>query len=387
MEEKKKNGEMMMKKITIFTLILGVGGIEKYISTLCKSLENSYLIEIICTYKVSSKPAFSFSDKIHIRYLISEKPDDVSLKKLMRRFQFFSVAKEIIRRIKFKYLERKLNIDSIKNIDTDYIITTRSFHNNLVSRYLNKDDIVTIATEHNYHQNDKKYIRRLVSSLSHFEYLIVPTKELQIFYSSLIPQIKCIHIANALDKEIKDKVFFTEDTKNFISVGRFSREKGFLDLIDVFNLIHKKNPKPKLFLLGDGYEKEKLQKKIHSLNLEKFVIMPGFVLPEEQDKYYKKCSVYLMSSITESFGLVLIEAMNYGIPCIAFDSAMGAKEIIRDDVGILIANRDKEKMANEALDLIYNDDKLKNYQQNINKYISCFSPTQFGKAWMEILKK
>ena len=62
-----------MKKITIFALTLGVGGIEKYTATLCKLLENDYKIEIICTYKVSENPAFPISDKIKITYFLKRK--------------------------------------------------------------------------------------------------------------------------------------------------------------------------------------------------------------------------------------------------------------------------------------------------------------------------
>ena len=54
-----------MKKITILALHLGFGGVEKYISSLCKMLEEDYQIEIISTYKVSDKPAFNFSNKIN----------------------------------------------------------------------------------------------------------------------------------------------------------------------------------------------------------------------------------------------------------------------------------------------------------------------------------
>ena len=57
-----------------------------------------------------------------------------------------------------------------------------------------------------------------------------------------------------------------------------------------------------------------------------------------------------MSSLTESFGLVLIEASSFGLPCIAFSSANGACEIIKDNWdGYLIENRDKEKWLRELL--------------------------------------
>ena len=57
---------MQKQKITILALHLDYGGIEKYISLLCKMFDKEYDIEIICTYKFQPKPAFEFSNKIAI---------------------------------------------------------------------------------------------------------------------------------------------------------------------------------------------------------------------------------------------------------------------------------------------------------------------------------
>ena len=59
-----------MQKITILALHLDYGGIEKYISYLCKMFENKYDIEIICTYKFQPKPAFEYYNKITITQII-----------------------------------------------------------------------------------------------------------------------------------------------------------------------------------------------------------------------------------------------------------------------------------------------------------------------------
>ena len=139
-----------MQKITILALHLDYGGIEKYISYLCKMFENKYDIEIICTYKFQPKPAFEFSNKIKIRYLIENDLKDLSIKELLKKKEFLKIIKEVSRRIKIKKLSYKLNKQAIQNLDTDYIITTRTFHNKIVNKYAKKD-IIKIATEHNHH--------------------------------------------------------------------------------------------------------------------------------------------------------------------------------------------------------------------------------------------
>ena len=62
-----------------------------------------------------------------------------------------------------------------------------------------------------------------------------------------------------------------------------------------------------------------------------------------------------MTSFEESFGLVLVEASSFGLPLIAFDSAIGAKEIIQEN-GILVSNRDKSVMIKKIKKLM--DDKI-----------------------------
>ena len=61
-----------MKKITIFALHLGYGGVEKCITNLANLLCNDYNVEIISTYKLNEKPAFNISDKVKVVYLIDK---------------------------------------------------------------------------------------------------------------------------------------------------------------------------------------------------------------------------------------------------------------------------------------------------------------------------
>ena len=74
-----------MKKITILSLHLGVGGIEKYISSLTKMLEKDYEIELIITYNIKETPKFLFNDKVSIKYLIDDSSNRDDIKRAIRR--------------------------------------------------------------------------------------------------------------------------------------------------------------------------------------------------------------------------------------------------------------------------------------------------------------
>lgn len=372
-----------MKKITIFALHLGYGGIEQYISSLCKMLENDFNIEIISTYKVLDKPAFEFSDKIKIKYLIEETSNRYEFINYVKHFKLISTFKEGLKSLKIIYYKYYLNIKVIKNLDTDYIITTRTFHNKLVSKYAN-NKIVKIATDHNHHNGNNKYINNLIKSCKNFDYFIAISPSLYKTYKAYFKKIKCIYIPNVLDELPNRKS--TLNNNSLISIGRLSKEKGFIDLISIINSVKNKIPNIKLNLIGDGNQKVTIENKIRELNLENNIIVHGYLNKKEIEKYMLDSSIYIMTSYTESFGLVLLESFSYGLPCIAFDSAIGAKELIESNNGILISNRDKEKMANEIIRLINNKNQREVYGKNNRKKAEEYLAKNIKDKWLSVLK-
>src|SRR5690606_39663681 len=93
----------------------------------------------------------------------------------------------------------------------------------------------------------------------------------------------------------------------------------------------------------DGEDLDMLKEKIKAKMLEKYIKLCGSV--KNISENYQKSSIFVLSSRWESFGLVLIEAMNHGLPSISFDCD-GPKNIIQDNQnGFLIPRFDKEQLA------------------------------------------
>lgn len=370
------------KKITIFALHLGYGGVEKYIYSLCEMLKDNYEIEIISTYKVLEKPAFPISDKVKITYLINDSPNREEFKEAIGNKNIIKIFKEGIKAVKLLYLKRSRNIKAIRNTYSKYIITTRKFHNRLVGYYAYKD-IIKIATEHNYHNNDKKYIKSTINSIKGFDYFVVVSLVLQKFYQDKT-QVKVIYIPNVIDNLPNKRSDLLEN--NIINIGRFEKEKDQEELIYIVKEIKKVYKDIKLYLIGDGSLKGKLMQLVKENGIEKNVIFTGFISKEEIEKYLIKSKLFVMTSYTESFGLVLIEAMSYGVACIAYDSADGAKNLLKNDVGILIQDRNREEMIKEIIKLLKNKSLLQKYADNgydeCQKYLS----KNVREMWYEILK-
>lgn len=374
--------ERERKKITIFALHLGFGGVEKYLSSLCKMLEENYDIEIISTYKVLDKPAFPFSEKVKITYLIDDKPNKEEFKQAIKNKNIISIFKEGFKSAKILCLKRSRNIKAIRNTYSDYIITTRTFHSRLVGYYA-YNNIIKIATEHNFHNNDKKYITKVIDSIRDFDYFVVVSDNLRKFYENKIGKTKCIYIPNVIDSLPDKRSKLTN--KNIITIGRLSPEKGQKDLIDVFKIVNKELPKTKLFMVGDGPLKKELENYTKELKLTNKIVFTGFLGDKGKEKYILDSSIFILPSYTESFGLVLIEAMSYGLPCIAFDSSDGAKELLKNNVGILVKDRNKEKMAEEIIKELKNKNGSEHSEKGY-KYCQKYLLDNVKKEWINILK-
>ena len=328
------------------------------------------------------KPAFSFSDKIKITYLINDKPNKEELNQAIKNKKLIDIFKEGFKSVKILCLKRSRDIKAIRNTYSDYIITTRVFHNRLVGYYA-YNNIKKIATEHNFHNDDKKYMSKVISSIKDFDYFVVVSNNLKKFYDSRIGDTNCVYIPNVIDSlpVRRSKL----NNKNIITIGRLSPEKGQKDLIDVFKIVNTKLPKTKLFIIGDGPLKDKLKNYAKNLKLGDKVIFTGFLNDKEKEKYIFDSSVFVLPSYTESFGLVLIEAMSYGLPCIAFDSSDGAKELLKNNVGILVKDRNKEKMAEEIIKELKNKNGSEHSEKGY-KYCQKYLLDNVKKEWINILK-
>ena len=380
-----------MKKISIIALHLGYGGVEKSISTLANLLATTpdIEIEIASVYELYDKPVFPLDDKIKVKYLLEKgiKSNEKEWRESLRKVRPITFVKESFKSLKILHLRRKEVINYIKETDADIIISTRVLFNGLVGLYA-KDNVLKIGWEHNHYHNDMKYAMDVVASAKKLDYFILVSKDLQKFYRKelLEYKVKCVYIPNTLENIPKTKSTLT--AKRIVSVGRLSKEKGYLSLLEIYSDVIKKHPDWVLDIIGDGKEKATLEAYIKKHNLEDKVTLHGFQNSEYINNIMHKSSIYVMTSYTESFGIVLLEAMSNGLPCLAFDSAEGAKEIItsgRD--GYLIRHRNHKMMVNKINDLIKDSDKRKELGSAGRRKIKNYSKDKVLEQWLKIINK
>ncbi|WBX70735.1 glycosyltransferase [Tenacibaculum retecalamus] len=133
------------------------------------------------------------------------------------------------------------------------------------------------------------------------------------------PKVNCTVIPNPSPFKIENKTF--EKEKIVLVVGTQSFNKGYDRLIDIWEKVNKKHSDWKLKIFGKQNLKKELGEKIRKLNLNKSIELNDPIKNIESE--YKKASIFAMSSRTEGFGMVLIEAMSYGVVCVSYDCPHG----------------------------------------------------------------
>ena len=387
-----------MKKLTILALHLGYGGVENAVSSLANNLCDAYDIEIVSVYKLYDKPAYKLNDKIKVTYLINS---DIAIrvdeyKKLLKKGRLFKLFKVLFRDYKFhifrligdmyssvKTLKDKKNlmIDYIKNMKTDIVLSTRSEHNILVSKYAK--DCKKIAWEHNH--GDIKYINDVINSCYNIDSLVLVSKELYNLYkeNNKNDKLKLFYIPNIVDSVPTSKSKL--NNKKIVSVGRLVEVKGFGDMIDVMKLVHEKDKDITLEIIGDGDLYDHLDQKIKDNNLNDVVTLSGFKDKEYINNSLVNSSLFLLTSHSESFGIVVIEAMAAGVPTVAFSSAEGLRELIDSENGALIDNRNINEMADKIIELFSNRKILKDmgkasYSKSLN-----YTGDKVYKSWLDVM--
>lgn len=172
----------------------------------------------------------------------------------------------------------------------------------------------------------------------------IPIKNYYIIYNPL--EIEEVTIKS--NQIAEDEYFQNDKFPIIISIGRLNPVKDYETLLEAFQIVRSKIP-AKMLILGEGTLRGKLEQNIAKYKLGKDVLLPGYI--NNPYPYLKQADVFVSSSLHESFGLVLIEAMAVGCPIVSTDCPGGVKEVLGDGkYGKLVPVGDPEAMANAILE-------------------------------------
>ena len=172
--------------------------------------------------------------------------------------------------------------------------------------------------------------------------------------------------------------------KTFLSIGRLTKQKNFSFLITSFEKFNYKKDY-NLLIIGEGEDYKKLKKQIDHNKLNKSIKIIGY--QSNVYKYLKNCKCFLLPSLWEDPGFVLIEACYAGIPIISSDCKSGPKEILDNGKNGLIfkSNNSESLIENIILFEKLSNNELKVLKINAKKKSKEFTNCNHFKSFQRII--
>lgn len=375
-----------MKSITILLLHMQHGGIEKQTITLANELCKRYKVNIISTYSMKKEPAYPLDNSVSVKYLIDDKPNRDDFKAAVKNKNIIEIFRQGFKAFRILRQKNKLMINEIKKLDCDYVLSTRIEFADMLSGYA-PDNVVKVTQEH-LHDDSPEYIERVKRSFRNLDYLVVLCEGSEDNHSSWLQdneKIKLVRIPNILEDIPIENASLS--TNKLISVGRLHPVKDFSTLIEVFRRVRVKIPDATLTIVGGGEEKKKLESLASAYGLSDCVTVTGMVQKEEVQKYMLDSDIYVMTSLTECFPMVLLEASSVGLPLVSFDVPVGPKAIIENDVnGYLIKDRELDSMAEKVVELLSDREKLRTLGEKSKEMANNYLPENVMPLWFDLFK-
>ena len=176
------------------------------------------------------------------------------------------------------------------------------------------------------------------------------------------------------------------DAKMAVSVGRLELLKGFDSLIRIWSKVVRRHPEWTLQIWGDGGEKKHLQEQIEQMGLKEHVFLNGYTADVLDEM--SRASLSLISSQSEGFSLVALEAMSVGIPTVAYNCPGGIRYVVKDGAtGFLVPLNDEDAFVEKVCTLIENDELRKTMGHTALDVSKQYGVEVIAQRWMELFQE
>lgn len=376
----------MIKLLYCIPSLENSGGTERMLINKVNYLSqlDKYKIYIVLTETQRKKPYYKLNDSVEVINTDINFEDDYR----------YNIIKRIFVYIKKNRIYRQKLTKILDSIKPDYTTTLLSHEIDFLGEI--KDGSIKIAECHFNRNFRLQFVKSNTSN---------PIKIILAYFRNFILEykVKKLDTLVCLTKEdykawssIKNKTvipnfisFKSEKksdlkSKRLISAGRYTKQKGFDLLLQIWGNIQNKYPDWQLFVYGDGIERNSLENYISRNNLNNVYLK--HTVSDIASKYIES-SIFIMPSRFEGFGLVLVEAMECGLPVVAFDCSYGPGDIINNGMdGFLIPQGNLELMQNKLEDLINSFELRNSISKNAIIKAEQYSIENIIKRWTNLYK-
>ena len=184
--------------------------------------------------------------------------------------------------------------------------------------------------------------------------------------------------------EVPPKRFLKAGRRYFCTSARLDPLKRIDQLIEAFASLAHGLPDWDLVILGDGPLRVALEAQVSALGLGTRVHFVGWVGNPAQ--WYERTDLFVFSSHSEGFGMVLAEAMAYGLPCVTYDCDAGPSDIVRDGFdGAVVPVGDITALADRMSALALDHGRRAQFSQRAQDVLMRFSNKAVMEQWNELI--
>ncbi|MBI0396527.1 MULTISPECIES: glycosyltransferase family 4 protein [Acinetobacter] len=344
------------------------GGTERVTTLIANSLiEYGYQVSIL-SLSNGDRPFFKLDSNILSQALFSDK---VSMRK-----NFFEAVKKIRKFILDHKIESLIVVDSICCVFTVPAcvglkvkhICWEHFNQkvNLGSRFRDLgrwmaakfcDEIITLTERDKFFWNERYHLKA---------------------------SNKVIAIPNPSPYS-RQNIIPNMNSKTILAIGRLTHQKGFDLLIKAWSKVVVDLPEWKIKIVGIGEDESKLKQLVSFYGVTNSVFFEG--QQKNLDIYYKNAAFFCLSSRYEGFGMVLIEALAYGLPILSYDCDCGPNEIIENDKnGFLVSSESVEGLASgiKKMAMMGTVEYMSKVQASFEKS-DTFSVNNIIQKWLKVI--
>ncbi len=343
------------------------GGAERLVTNICYELSKRPNIEVLLISLSTENEFQATTQKINYKAIPSKAIPSILKKPKVEIDQLISVIKSFNPDIIHSHLFEAEMI-SRWHLFKQVKYFSHSHDNMIQLKNISLSGLTRKSTFTNFYEKSiliKKYIQTnnqfIAISKDTAAYL---KKSLP---NSLSDNIHLLHNAIDLQHFRKHSLEQKLNKIKIINVGSFIPLKNQKLLIDIAKMLRNKSIDFEITMLGDGPLYNQIKEDITNYNLTPFINIPGNV--DNVGDYYSKANIYVHTSKSEAFGLVLIEAMASGLPVVTLDGG-GNKDLIEEGKnGFMIHKNDANLFVTKILQIM--DDK--SLYQNMSDYAYSFS--------------
>ncbi|VVC76462.1 N-acetylgalactosamine-N, N'-diacetylbacillosaminyl-diphospho-undecaprenol 4-alpha-N-acetylgalactosaminyltransferase [Aquicella siphonis] len=299
---------------------------------------------------------------VTVAYLTGEPDEEIKKRTLAENVIFLNIPKSGIRSLKIKAVQKLLSLTREKQF---HIVVCHRYKPTYimmwVSRFHKIPLLISVMHELDTLASVKRRLFIACAAPGNMLFAGVSNAVRDDLRKSLwfIPKERIITLYNMVDvdltepqllsrDEARSKLLLPEDAVVFGTLGRLVKNKDQTTLIQAFSLIKPYCPKAKLVIMGSGELEASLKQQIRDNHLDNDILLTGYL--SVGFRYMKAFDCFVLSSIQEAFGRVLLEAMIAKLPIIA-TRVHGIPEVVAN-AGILVEPKDPVNLAT-AMQRIY----------------------------------